>query len=276
MGLWYFDTFARPGKTSGAWMNTYRVQQNHGGRVTAIVSNNASFVPGAPGEPCLVSWDDATTLFHEFGHAVHGLLSEVTYPSLSGVRVFGDYVEFPGLLFEAWLLSPELLRRFARHHITGAPIPPVLVDKLRNTRTFRQGFNVTELLASALIDMKLHLADSTDIDPRAFERDELARLGMPIELAMRHRLPQFQHLFTSDSQSAGYYAYLWSEMMAADTVDAFTQAPDELYDKRVARRLQDHVLSVGNSVDPKSGYRAFRGRDPDVKAYLKSKGFPTG
>ena len=274
MGLWYFDTFARPGKTSGAWMNTYRVQQTYGGRVTAIVSNNASFVPGAPGEPTLVSWDDAITLFHEFGHAVHGLTSDVTYPSLSGVRVFADYVEFPGLLFEAWLLSPKLLQRFARHHITGAPIPPALVDKIRNARTFRQGFNVTELLASALIDMKLHLADGADIDPRTFEREELARLGMPAELAMRHRLPQFQHLFTSDSQSAGYYSYLWSEVMAADAVEAFTQAPGGLYDKRVSRHLQDHVLSVGNSVDPKAGYRAFRGRDPDVNAYLRSKGFP--
>ena len=276
MGLWYCDTFARPGKTSGAWMNTYRVQQSYGGRVTALVSNNASFVPGAPGEPVLLSWDDAVTLFHEFGHAVHGLLSEVTYPSLGGVRVFADYVEFPGLLFEAWLLSPELLERFARHHVTGAPIPPALVDKIVKARTFRQGFNVTELLASALIDMKLHLTDGNNIDPRVFEREELARLGMPPELAMRHRLPHFQHLFTSDSQSAGYYSYLWSEVMAADTVEAFTQSPGGLYDKGVARRLHDHVLSVGNSVDPSAGYRAFRGRDPDVKAYLKSKGFPTG
>lgn len=275
MGLWYFDTFARPGKTSGAWMNTYRVQQSYRGPVTALVSNNASFVPGAPGEPVLVSWDDAVTLFHEFGHAVHGLLSEVTYPSLGGVRVFADYVEFPGLLFEAWLLSPQLLERFARHHVTGAPIPPALVDKILKARTFRQGFNVTELLASALIDMKLHLADGSDIDPRAFEREELALLGMPPELAMRHRLPHFQHLFTSDSQSAGYYSYLWSEVMASDAAEAFRQSPGGLYDKGVAKRLHDHVLAVGNSVDPKAGYRAFRGRDPDVTAYLKSKGFPT-
>ena len=275
MGLWYFDTFARPGKTSGAWMNTYRVQQSYRGPVTALVSNNASFVPGAPGEPVLVSWDDAVTLFHEFGHAVHGLLSEVTYPSLGGVRVFADYVEFPGLLFEAWLLSPQLLERFARHHVTGAPIPPALVDKILKARTFRQGFNVTELLASALIDMKLHLADGSDIAPRAFEREELALLGMPPELAMRHRLPHFQHLFTSDSQSAGYYSYLWSEVMASDAAEAFRQSPGGLYDKGVAKRLHDHVLAVGNSVDPKAGYRAFRGRDPDVTAYLKSKGFPT-
>jgi len=275
MGLWYFDTFARPGKTSGAWMNTYRVQQSYGGPVTALVSNNASFVPGAPGEPVLVSWDDAVTLFHEFGHAVHGLLSEVTYPSLGGVRVFADYVEFPGLLFEAWLLSPQLLERFARHHVTGAPIPPALVDKILKARTFRQGFNVTELLASALIDMKLHLADGSDIAHRAFEREELALLGMPPELAMRHRLPHFQHLFTSDSQSAGYYSYLWSEVMASDAAEAFRQSPGGLYDKGVAKRLHDHVLAVGNSVDPKAGYRAFRGRDPDVTAYLKSKGFPT-
>jgi peptidyl-dipeptidase Dcp len=274
MGLWYFDTLARPGKTSGAWMNTYRAQQTYGGRVTAIVSNNASFVPGAPDKPTLISWADATTLFHEFGHALHGLNSEVTYPTLSGVRVFGDYVEFPGLLLESWLLSPELLKRFARHHVTGAPLPDDLIAKIRRASTFRQGFNVTELLASALIDMKLHLADATDIDPRAFEREELARLGMPKELAMRHRLPHFQHLFTSDSQSAGYYSYIWSEVMSADAAEAFVQAPGGLYDKGVAKRLYDHVMSVGNAVDPKAGYRAFRGRDPDVSAYLKSKGFP--
>ena len=275
MGLWYFDTFARPGKTSGAWMNAYRAQQTYGGRVTAIVSNNASFVPGAPGEPVLISWSDAVTLFHEFGHALQGLNSDVTYPTLSGVRVFSDYVEFPGLLQEAWLLSPELLERFARHHVTCAPIPRALIDKIHAARTFRQGFNVTELLASALIDMKLHLADSAALDPRAFEREELARLGMPEELAMRHRLPHFQHLFTSDSQSAGYYSYIWSEVMAADAVEAFTEAPGGLYDKRVAKRLHDHVMSVGNSVDPEVGFRSFRGRNPDVTAYLRSKGFPT-
>jgi peptidyl-dipeptidase Dcp len=275
MGLWYFDTLARPGKTSGAWMNTYRAQQTYGGRFTAIVSNNASFVPGAPDKPVLISWADATTLFHEFGHALHGLNSEVTYPTLSGVRVFGDYVEFPGLLLENWLLSPELLKRFARHHVTGAPLPDDLIAKIRRASTFRQGFNVTELLASALIDMKLHLADAADIDPKVFEREELARLDMPKELAMRHRLPHFQHLFTSDSQSAGYYSYIWSEVMSADAAEAFLQAPGGLYDKGVAKRLYDHVMSVGNAVDPKAGYRAFRGRDPDVSAYLKSKGFPT-
>lgn len=274
MGLWYVDTLARPGKTSGAWMNTYRAQQTYGGRVTAIVSNNASFVSGPPDQPVLISWADAVTLFHEFGHALHGLNSEVTYPTLSGVRVFGDYVEFPGLLLENWLLSPELLRRFARHHVTGAPLPDHLIEKIRTTSTFRQGFNVTELLASALIDMKLHLADPTGIDPKAFEREELARLGMPTEVAMRHRLPHFQHLFTSDSQSAGYYAYIWSEVMAADGAEVFRQAPGGLYDKGVARRLYDHVMSVGNAVDPSAGYRAFRGRDPDVSAYLRSKGFP--
>ena len=271
-GLQFSQVFDVP--TSGAWMNTYRAQQTYGGRVTTIVSNNASFVPGSPGEPVLISWDDAVTLFHEFGHALHGLNSEVTYPTLSGVRVFSDYVEFPGLLLESWLLSPEVLERFARHHVTGAPMPPVMIEKIRKARTFRQGFNVTELLASALIDMKLHLADAANIDPKAFEREELARLGMPKELAMRHRLPHFQHLFTSDSQSAGYYSYIWSEVMAADAAEAFLQAPGGLYDKRVARRLYDHVMSVGNAVEPKAGYRAFRGRDPDVSAYLKSKGFP--
>jgi peptidyl-dipeptidase Dcp len=274
IGLWYFDPYARTGKRSGAWMNAYRNQQAYGGKVTTIVSNNANFVKGPPGQPVLVSWDDARTMFHEFGHALHGLNSAVTYPSLSGTRVFRDYVEFPSQVNEHWLPTKEVLNRFAVHHQTGKPIPAELVEKIARAHTFRTGFDVTEYLASALIDMKLHLAGDADIDPDAFERDELARLGMPAELPMRHRTPQFQHIFASDGYSAGYYSYLWAEVIALDAAEAFEEAPGGYYDKAVAKRLHDNVMAVGNTVDPAVAYRRFRGRDPDVKAYLRDKGFP--
>jgi peptidyl-dipeptidase Dcp len=275
VGLWYFDPYARAGKRSGAWMNAYRGQETFDGKITTIVSNNSNFVKGAPGEPVLLSWDDAETMFHEFGHALHGLNSEVAYPSLSGTRVFRDYVEFPSQINEHWLPTAPVLNRFALHHRTGQPIPKALVDKIEKARTFRQGFDVTEYLASALIDMKLHLAGDADIDPDAFEREELAKLGMPQELPMRHRTPQFQHIFASDGYSAGYYSYLWSETLALDAVEAFREAPGGLYDKVVARRLHDTIMSRGNSVDPAQQYRDFRGRGPDVRAYLREKGFPS-
>jgi peptidyl-dipeptidase Dcp len=274
VGLWYFDPYARTGKRSGAWMNAYRTQEKMDGKITTIVSNNANFVKGAPGQPVLVSWDDATTMFHEFGHALHGLNSDVTYPSVSGTRVARDYVEFPSQLNENWLPTPEVLNKFAVHHQTGKPIPPELVAKIKKAHTFRQGFNVTEYLSSALIDMKLHLAGDADIDPRAFEKEELAKLGMPAELPMRHRTPQFGHVFASDGYSAGYYSYLWSEVLDHDAFEAFDEAGGP-YDKAVAKRLHDEIMSVGNTVDPADQYRAFRGRDPDVKAYLRDKGFPT-
>jgi len=274
VGLWYFDPYARPGKRSGAWMSAYRDQRTFGGKVTTIVSNNSNFVKGAPGEPVLISWDDADTLFHEFGHALHGLCSAVTYPSLSGTSVPRDYVEFPSQVIERWLPTPEVLNRFALHHRTGKPLPAELAARIEKASTFRQGFDVTEYLSSALIDMKLHLAGDADIDPRAFEKDELAKLGMPRELPMRHRTPQFQHVFAGDGYSAGYYSYQWSEVIAMDAFGAFTEAGGP-YDKAVARRLQDTVLSVGNTLDPAQQYRNFRGRDPEVKAYLRDKGFPT-
>ncbi|OXE36377.1 MAG: peptidase M3 [Phenylobacterium zucineum] len=274
VGLWYFDPYARPGKRSGAWMNAYREQSTYNGVVTTIVSNNANFVKAAPGEAVLVSWDDATTMFHEFGHALHGLNSNVVYPSLSGTNVARDYVEFPSQLNENWFPTPEVLNQFALHYKTGKPIPAELVAKIEKTHTFRKGFDVTEYLASALIDMKLHLAGDADIDPRAFEKTELAKLGMPEELPMRHRTPQFQHIFAGDGYSAGYYSYLWSEVLDHDAFEAFTEAGGP-YDKTVAKRLHDKIMSLGNTVDPADQYRAFRGRDPDVKAYLRDKGFPT-
>lgn len=275
-GLWYFDPYARSGKRSGAWMNAYRAQQKFDNKpITTIVSNNSNFVKGAPGEPVLISWDDAETMFHEFGHAIHGLNSDVNYPSLSGTAVSRDYVEFPSQINEHWLPTKQVLSQFALHHKTGQPIPQALVDKLENAKTFRQGFDVTEYLSSAIIDMKLHLAGDADIDPDAFERDELAKLGMPSELVMRHRTPQFAHVFASDGYSAGYYSYLWSETLALDVVDAFERSPGGMYDKAMAKKLHDNVMAVGNSIDPSIAYRNLMGRDVDVKAYLRDKGFPT-
>ncbi|HVK42582.1 MAG TPA: M3 family metallopeptidase [Phenylobacterium sp.] len=275
VGLWYFDPYARTGKRSGAWMNAYRNQQKFDKPITTIVSNNSNFVKGAPGEPILISWDDAETMFHEFGHAIHGLNSNVNYPTVSGTAVARDYVEFPSQINEHWLPTKQVLSQFALHHKTGQPIPQALVDKLEKAKTFRQGFDVTEYLSSALIDMKLHLAGGADIDPDAFERDELAKLGMPTEVVMRHRTPQFGHVFASDGYSAGYYSYLWSETLALDVVDAFKASPGGMYDKAMAKKLHDNVMSVGNSIDPAIAYRNLMGRDVDVKAYLRDKGFPT-
>ncbi|HYO90446.1 MAG TPA: M3 family metallopeptidase, partial [Pyrinomonadaceae bacterium] len=272
IGLWFFDPYAREGKRSGAWMNAYRRQARVNGEVTTIVSNNSNFVKGKPGEPVLVSWDDANTMFHEFGHALHGLSSNVTYPSLSGTAVPRDYVEFPSQLLEHWLSTPEVLQRFAVHYQTGKPIPQALVDRIERAETFNQGFATVEYLASALVDMKLHLAGSQKIDPDAFERKTLEELGMPGEIVMRHRTPQFGHVFSSDSYSAGYYSYLWSDVLNADAYEAFIEAKGP-YDKRVAARLRQYIFSVGNTVDPAEGYRSFRGRDPKIEALMRKRGF---
>ena len=272
IGLWYFDPYARAGKRSGAWMNAYRSQERVNGEITTIVSNNANFVKGKPGEPVLISWDDATTMFHEFGHALHGLNSNVTYPSLSGTAVPRDYVEFPSQLLEHWLSTPEVLQRFALHYQTGKPIPQELVDKIKRSATFNQGFATVEYLSAALIDMKLHLAGDRKIDPDAFERETLAELGMPKEIVMRHRTPQFLHVFSSDGYSAGYYSYLWSDVITADAFGAFTEGKGP-YDKAVAERLRKYIFSVGNTVDPAEAYRAFRGRDPKIDALMQKRGF---
>lgn len=274
IGLWYFDPYARDGKRSGAWMNAYRDQQRMDSEVTTIVSNNSNFVKGKPGEPILISWDDATTMFHEFGHALHGLSSNVTYPTLSGTNVARDYVEFPSQLLEHWLSTPEVLQKYAVHYKTGKPIPQSLVDKIKAASTFNQGFATTEYLASALIDMKLHLAGSQKIDADKFERETLAAMGMPKELVMRHRTPQFAHAFGSDGYSAGYYSYLWSDVITADAFGAFTEGKGP-YDKEVGKRLVKYVFSIGNTMDPADAYRQFRGRDPKVEALMKKRGFPT-
>lgn len=273
IGLWYFDPYARDGKRSGAWMNAYRNQSRFNGEITTIVSNNSNFVKGKPGEPVLISWDDASTMFHEFGHALHGLSSNVTYPTLSGTNVARDYVEFPSQLLEHWLSTPEVLQKYATHYQTGKPIPQSLVDKIESASTFNQGFETTEYLSSALVDMKLHLAGSQVIDPDKFERETLDALGMPKELVMRHRTPQFAHVFSSDGYSAGYYSYLWSDVITADSFGAFTEGKGP-YDKAVAARLKKYIFSVGNTIDPAEAYRNFRGRDPKVEALMKKRGFP--
>ena len=273
VGLFYFDPYARAGKVSGAWMNAYRSQERFDGEVPTIVSNNSNFVKGAPGEPVLISWDDARTLFHEFGHALHGLSSSVDYPSLSGTAVYRDYVEFPSQLLEHWLPTPQVLDRFARHCRTGEPMPRRLIERIERADKFSQGFHTAEYLASALVDMKLHLAAEPPADLAAFERETLAAIGMPAEIAMRHRLPHFGHLFSDDGYSAGYYSYLWADTLTADAFEAFTSASGA-YDKGVATRLRDHVLSRGNTVDPEEAYRAFRGRDPEVGALMRKRGFP--
>jgi len=274
IGLFYLDNFARAGKRSGVWMTTYRSQHKLGGKNDIVLaSNNNNFVPGADGVPTLISIDDASTLFHEFGHAIHYLNYNITWPGLGGTP--RDFVEYPSQVNENWLLTPYVLNTYAKHYKTGEPIPAALVEKIRASDTFNQGFSTVEYLSSAILDMKLHNRSEPVTDPRAFERDTLAEIGMPKEMAMRHRLPQFNHLFADDGYSAGYYSYLWSETMDADTWAAFTEKGD-VWDKETAERFRSMLLATGNETDRIEAYRAFRGRDPDVKYIMKKRGFPTG
>lgn len=273
VGLWYLDPYARDGKRSGAWMTDYRAQQNiDGSWITPIVSNNANFVKTNDGNPILITWDDATTLFHEFGHALHGLSSRVTYPSQAGTNVARDYVEFPSQLIEHWFPTKEVLTRFALHYKTGKPMPEALLKKIRNASTFNQGFDTVEYLSAALVDMKLHLATDA-IDAKKFERDTLASLGMPKQIVMRHRMPQFLHLF-SGGYSAGYYSYLWSDALTADAANLFEESTGGYYDQATAKSLVENIFSTGDTIDPAEGFRRFRGRDVDTKALLRKRGFP--
>ena len=271
VGLFYFDGFARDGKRSGAWMTTYRSRSSLLGDSIVLASNNNNFTKGESGKPVLISLDDAETLFHEFGHAINYLLINVRYPSLGGLQ--RDFVEYPSQVNENWLLTPEVLQRFAKHYQTGAPMPQALVDKIQKAKTFNQGFATVEYLSSAIVDMKLHTDPNGVVDPDAFEKKTLAEIGMPKEIVMRHRLPQFGHLFSSDAYSAGYYSYLWSETMDADTWAAFEEAGSP-WDKKVAGNFKKYLLSTGNETDRAEAYRQFRGRDPDVNALLKRRGFP--
>ncbi|MES2422555.1 MAG: M3 family metallopeptidase [Pseudomonadota bacterium] len=272
VGLFYRDDFARTGKRSGAWANTYRGQRGLSPAQLVLSSNNNNFAKGAPGEPILISLDDAQTLFHEFGHAIHAMLQNVYYPGLAGTP--RDFVEYPSQVNEHWLLTRDVLDKYARHYQTKAAMPQDLLDKIEKSRTFNQGFATTEYLSSAIVDMKIHTVPDGVIDPDKFEAATLAEIGMPKQLVMRHRVPQFQHLFASDSYSAGYYSYLWSETMDADTFAAFEEAGSP-WDKPTADRFAKILLSTGNETDRAEAYRAFRGRDPDVNALLKKRGFPT-
>jgi peptidyl-dipeptidase Dcp len=272
VGLWYFDFLARPGKSSGAWMSEYRTQQGLAG-VTPVISNNSNFIPAGPGEPVLISWTDAVTLFHEFGHGLHGLNSKVTYPSLAGTAVVRDFVELPSQLNERWLPTPELLQRFAVHYRTGEPMPAELTEKVLRAQNFRQGFNTTEYLACAILDLEAHLAADETFDARAFERDALAKLGMPREIILRHRLPHFSHVFSGESYAAGYFNYIWADVLSADAAEAFAEAPGGFYDRELAKTLLQTVLSVGNTVDAAETYRRFRGRDAETSALMRSRGF---
>jgi len=272
VGLFYLDNFAREGKRSGAWMTTYRSRSGLLNDNIVLASNNNNFTKGEAGKPVLISLDDAETLFHEFGHAINYLLINVKYPSLGGLQ--RDFVEYPSQVNENWLLTPEVLQRFAKHYQTGKPMPQTLVDKIQKANTFNQGFATVEYLGSAIVDMKLHTDPNGVVDPDAFEKKALAEIGMPKEIVMRHRLPQFGHLFSSDSYSAGYYSYLWSETMDADTWAAFEEAGSP-WDKTVAGNFKKYLLSTGNETDRVEAYRQFRGRDPDVNALLKKRGFPT-
>ena len=271
-GLFYLDPFARAGKLSGAWMSEYRTQERFRGDVVPIVSNNANFVRGSG--DVLISWDDAVTIFHEFGHALHALVSNVTYPTLAGTNVVRDFVEFPSQLMERWLMAPELLARFARHHITGEPMPDALIEKIRNAQKFNQGFGTVEYLSAAILDMKAHLAGEAFTDAAAFEVQTLDEIGMPKEVVMRHRMPHFTHVFAGEGYASGYYNYIWADTLVADAAEAFREAPGGFFDADLVKRLHDDIISVGNTVDAADAFRNFRGRDVRVEALMHDRGFP--
>ena len=272
IGLWYLDPYAREGKRSGAWATTYRSYSTFDGKKNVLASNNSNFVKPAPGEALLISWDDATTFFHEFGHALHFFASNVKYPTLNGgVR---DYTEFQSQLLERWLATDEVIDRFLVHQKTGEPMPESLVLKIKKAATFNQGFATTEYLASALMDMKLHLADPTQIDVKAFERKTLADLKMPKELPMRHRTPHFGHVFSGEGYATAYYGYMWADVITADASEAFREAPGGFYDEEMANKLVAYLFAPRNSIDPAEVYRMFRGRDASIDALMRARGFP--
>ena len=271
VGLFYSDDFSRAGKRSGAWATTYRSYSTYDGVRNVLSSNNNNFTKAEGGQPILISLDDAETLFHEFGHALHSLSAAYTYPALGGTP--RDYVEYPSQVHEHWVLSRPILDGFMRHYQTGEAMPQALVDKVEAAATFNQGYATVSYLSSALVDMDLHTQATPPTDIDAFERESLARYGMPKEIVMRHRLPQFNHLFTSDAYSAGYYSYLWSEVMDADTWAYFEESGD-VFNPDIAARYKAIILAEGNTTDRAEAYRRFRGRDPDVTALLKVRGFP--
>jgi peptidyl-dipeptidase Dcp len=276
LALFVGDYFARASKRSGAWMTSLRGQRRLGGEERPIVLNVLNLAKGAAGAPALLGLDDARTVFHEFGHALHGILSDVVYPSVAGTAVPRDFVEFPSQLFEHWLLTPDVLTRFARHAETGAPMPQALIERLRAARGLGQGFATVEYTASAIVDMEFHARPAAAaLDPMAIEAEALARIGMPAAIAMRHRTPHFAHVFSGEGYAAGYYSYLWSEVLDADGFAAFEEAGD-VFDPALAARLHAHVYAAGNRRDPAAAYREFRGRDPDPAALLRKRGLVAG
>ncbi len=272
IGLFYLDPFARQGKRSGAWATQYRSHANYDGKRTVLASNNSNFVKAAPGESVLISWDDAETFFHEFGHALHFLSSEVKYPTLNGgVR---DYTEFQSQLLERWLYTDEVINRYLKHHKTGEVIPAALVEKVKNASTFNQGFATTEFLGSALMDMKYHTVDPEGINPREFEKETLDALGMPKEIVMRHRTPHFGHVFSGEGYATAYYGYMWADVLTSDAAEAFEQAPGGFYDEEMADKLVKYLFAPRNAMDPAEAYRLFRGRDATIDALMRDRGFP--
>ncbi|WP_407158704.1 M3 family metallopeptidase [Bradyrhizobium sp. STM 3557] len=270
--LFYGDYFARPSKRSGAWMTSLRDQQKLDFAIAPLIINVCNFAKGADGQPCLLSPDDARTLFHEFGHALHGMMSDVTYPSLSGTSVFTDFVELPSQLYEHWQERPEVLQRFATHYQTGEPLPEDLLKRFLAARKFNQSFATVEFVSSALIDLEFHTQPAAAAkDVAAFERAELEKIGMPAEIVLRHRPTQFGHIFSGDHYASGYYSYMWSEVMDADAFGAFEEAGD-IFDPPTAKRLLDNIYASGGSVDPEAAYVAFRGREPEPDALLRRRG----
>ncbi len=271
-GLWYLDPYARKGKRSGAWATTYRSYNKLEGEKPVLASNNSNFIKPAPGEPVLVSWDDAETFFHEFGHALHFLSADVKYPTLNGgVR---DYTEFQSQLLERWLSTDKVINQFLRHYKTNEVIPDELVEKIRKASKFNQGFATTEFLASAIMDMKYHTTDPENIDPDTFERETLKELNMPEEIVMRHRTPHFGHVFSGEGYATGYYGYLWADVLTSDAAEAFAEAPGGFYDKEVARKLVKYLFAPRNSMDPAEAYKKFRGREAKIDALMRDRGFP--
>ncbi|MES2295061.1 MAG: M3 family metallopeptidase [Pseudomonadota bacterium] len=271
IGVFYGDYFARTGKQGGAWMSSLRDQQSLDEDVLPLILNNCNFVKG---DPALLTFDDARTVFHEFGHALHGLLSQVRYPRLSGTNVARDFVELPSQLFEHWLEEPQVLSRFARHHRTGEPMPAALLEKLIAARHFNQGFQTVEFLASAFMDMDFHSQHLENYNPAALEAASLAEIGMPDAIAPRHAAAHFGHIFAGDGYSAGYYSYLWAEVLDADGFGAFTEAKDP-FAPALAKKLHEHIYSTGGTRDFTEAYRSFRGRDPEIEALLKGRGLET-
>ena len=272
VGVFMGDYFARPSKRSGAWASAFRSQKKLDGEQRPIIINVMNFAKGAQGEANLLTFDDARTLFHEFGHALHGLMSDVTYPKIAGTSVARDFVELPSQLYEHWLEEPEVLGKFAVHYRTGEPMPKDLLDRLIAARNFNQGFATVEYVSSALVDLEMHLiTDAENLDVTAFEADVLEKIGMPEAVTMRHRVPHFAHAFAGDGYSAGYYSYLWSEVMDADAFSAFEETGD-IFDPQTAEKLATHIYSAGGRQDPADAYKAFRGRMPSIEALLEKRG----